>query len=69
MSDPDPSTEKEVIVATEKRQVSFRMVVAGLSVAIVAGLAVYAWQENVFLAIVAAIAGFAFGYLSGTLIY
>lgn len=69
MSDPSTQPEKEVVVATEKRQVSFRMVVAGLSVAFVAGLAVYAWQENVFLAIVAAIVGFIFGYLSGTLIY
>ena len=69
MTGPDPQQQKEVIVATEKTQVSFRMIVAGISVGLVAGLGVYGWQENVILAIVAAIVGFVFGYLSGTFIY
>ena len=69
MSEPSTQPEKEVIIATEKQQVSFRRIVAGLSIAVVAGLVAYAWQENMVLAILAAIAGFVFGYLSGLLIY
>lgn len=70
MSDTDTpqSPEKEVIVADEKSQFSFRLALAGLSWAIILGLAAYAWQESIILAVLGAIVGFVFGYLSGRLI-
>jgi len=70
MSDNDTpqSSEKEVIVADEKFQFSFRLAIAGLSWAVILGIGAYAWQESIILAILGAIMGFVFGYLSGRLI-
>lgn len=69
MSDPSSSSEKEVIVASEKPHISVLRVVGGLTFAVLFGLAAYAWQDSLFLGIIGAIAGFAFGYLSGRIIY
>lgn len=69
MSEAGSSPEKEVIVAEEKLQISIPRIIGGLTFAALFGLAAYAWQDSAFLGILGAIAGFAFGYISGRIIY
>lgn len=69
MTESNNQEEKQVVVASRKGGISFKRIIAGLSCAVVFGLAAYAWQENIFLGILAAVVAFVVGYFMGLLIY